>query len=208
MKAEKELFEKKEKASKSVKDEEDTLEVVSECDLEKDDNQNLVFNIPISNKFDILAKSLSTAHCLPSLPVTPTHRTAPPPTTPKRSKTSAPSIPLSPRTPPLPGQDQFERSFRNFLDEFRDHDQERKFLKQVREKIAIRSNFLSVSILDIWQHNQLLASEISANYWKMLPALNDIIRSFMTANFKNSEGRNWSLTICNRKAIDNLSLLN
>ena len=54
-----------------VNEKEDKLEAVSESHSEKDDNKNTVFNIPISNKFDILAKPISNTNSLPSLPVSP-----------------------------------------------------------------------------------------------------------------------------------------
>ena len=67
LKAEKELLEeatdKKEFARTVavVMDEEHKLEGDGESDVEKDDNQNLVFNIPTANKFDILTKPPSMA---------------------------------------------------------------------------------------------------------------------------------------------------
>ena len=73
LKAEKELLEeatdKKASAAVLVMDEEQDLEGYEESDVEKDDNQNLVFNIPTANKFDILAKPPLTAG-LPSSPAT------------------------------------------------------------------------------------------------------------------------------------------
>ena len=44
-----------------VMEEKDKLKGDGEPDLEKDDNQNLVFSIPTFNKFEILAKPPSTA---------------------------------------------------------------------------------------------------------------------------------------------------
>ena len=212
LKAKKELFDEvtDKKASAPtvvVNEEKDKLKGVREPDLEKDDNQNLVFSIPTFNKFEILAKPPSTAG-LPSslsLPVSPTQRSTTP-STPKRRTTPSTTLPVSPRTPTLPDQDQLLRSFKKFLEEFKDEKNEKKFFKEAREKLKIQSTLMGVSILDIWHHNKILATEIRANYLKMLPNLKNVLNSFIEENFENTGDKKWNITITNFKAIDIMSL--
>ena len=113
---------------------------------------------------------------------------------------------MSPRTPPLPDQEQLLRSFRIFLEEFNDENNEKKFLKAGKENIKINSILMGVSILDIWHHNKILAKEIRANYLKMLPRLKNVLNFFMTDNFENTGRKSWTITITDFKAIDTMSL--
>jgi hypothetical protein len=116
-------------------------------------------------------------------------------TPPRTPTTIVPPTALLPGTPPSPNLDQIACSFQNFLQVFKDDNNQLKYLKLAQKMKENCSSSMVVSILDIEKHNQFLADKIRTNYWNKHQTLKNEARRFLTDKLGMTIGTSFLFTI-------------
>jgi hypothetical protein len=87
-----------------------------------------------------------------------------------------------PGTPTPLDFDQISRSFRNFLEDFRDEEKQPKYINQIKENIAYSRNVIHVSMLILNHRNPFLCEQIRTNYYRLLFFLTCALHTFVAEN--------------------------
>ena len=181
--AEDKLDDKKEDIEKestqvlSVKESKRNVSFPDDEDLNYNDlNSNLV---PMDIKSPESSSNSQTVDLKPSLEESSYTFEPLPSLSPARASTPPSSAPGTPT--PL-NFDQLSRSFRNFLEDFRDEKKQPKFINQAKEIIAYRGNVMHVSMLDLDHHNPFLCEQIKTSYYSMLFSLTHAVNLFVAEN--------------------------
>ena len=115
-----------------------------------------------------------------------------PPLSPIRAST----LPSSdPGTPTPLDFDQISRSFRNFLEDFRDEMKQPKYINQVKETIAYSRKVIHVSMLDLHHHSSFLCEQIRTNYYRLLFSLTCELHTFVAEHVDASRRTEFQLSI-------------
>ena len=108
---------------------------------------------------------------------------------------STPSGPPTPKTPPAFNLCQMSISFRNFLSDFKDENNEQKYVKQAREMISYNRNVMHISIGDLERYNQHLSEIIRADYMGLVSSFHSDLKAFMEENVEQTFGQEFYLSI-------------
>ena len=106
-----------------------------------------------------------------------------------------PSDPETPSTPPRFSLCQNKISFRNFLSDFKDENNEYKYVKLAKDMISYNMNVMHISIADIKQYNQHLSENIQADYLGMISSFHSDLKTFMSENVEQTFGKDFYLSI-------------
>ena len=104
---------------------------------------------------------------------------------------STPSDPPTPRTPPPSSLCQMKISFRNFKDE----NDELKYVKQAKEMISYNRNVMHIPIGDIEEYNQHLSEKIQADCVSLVSSFHSDLKTFMSENVEQTFGQEFYLSI-------------
>ena len=112
------------------------------------------------------------------------------------SVSSPSTAPVSspPSTPPPQSSEQLTFSFRNFLEDFKNEDNESKFLKLGKEMVAYNGNVMHISMKDLYKHNQFLSEKVKSDYMGIYSSLASALRMFMLENIEKTSGKDFYLS--------------
>ena len=100
----------------------------------------------------------------------------------------------TPRTPPPSSLCQLRISFRNFLSDFKDKNNEVKYLKLAKEMKIYKGNVLHISIDDIHAFNQHLSESIRNDHLGLFSSLCSELKTFMKEEVGDTSGRDTYLS--------------
>ena len=86
-------------------------------------------------------------------------------------------------------------SFRNFLSDFKDKNDEQKYVKLAREMISYNQNVMHIPISDIEEYNQHLSEKIRADCVSMVSSFHSDLKTFMSENVVQTFGKDFYLSI-------------
>ena len=156
------------------------------------------YNVQVSNQFALLSNLSQTPECSPDFEVfeQPNQIPAPSalPSTPSRSSSAAAESP-TPRTPPPFSLLQLKLGFRNFLSDYKDKNNEVKYLKLLKEMIIYNSNMVHIPISDICEFNQHLGDIIRSDYMSLYSSLCCELANFVREDVGDTSGREFYVSI-------------
>ena len=86
-------------------------------------------------------------------------------------------------------------SFKNFLSDFKDENDELKYVKQAKKMISYNRNVMHIPIGDIEEYNQHLSEKIRADCVSLVSSFHSDLKTFMSENVEQTFDQDFYLSV-------------